>query len=238
MWQRFSERARKVVFFAQEEAQREESWFVGPTHLLLGVLRMPDSSACQTLTRMGCDFGVLKKLLTTLPPGGAGLSTEMTLSPAGKRVIDHAYDEARTMGNNFIGTEHLLLGLIHDRECGAHLKDVGVELVAARLTILGVQADLDITASPSRLVPPRTQEHWVAGVTLSRDERGTWISGTIHPDLTHGQEATLFVHSCDGFGDFFALNQFKVEGNPSQPRFQLQVPNETQGFRVVSVQLG
>ncbi len=136
MWQRFTERARRVVFYAQEEAQRLGENYVSTEHLLLGVVRDDDNVAARILSKMGVTTTQIRaELENRVQPGGTATpGRDMQLTPRGKRIIDLAYDEARQFGNNYIGTEHLLLGLIREGEgmAGLVLANVGVELAAAR----------------------------------------------------------------------------------------------------------
>jgi hypothetical protein len=132
MWQRFTEEARRVVFYAQEEALRLGSPYVDTEHLLLGLCREPQSASGEILTRLKISHADLTAEIdgesNPIPP-----DPNMTLTPRSKRVIDTAYEEARELGNNYIGTEHLLLGLVKERngvagqalfKLGASLKDV------------------------------------------------------------------------------------------------------------------
>jgi ATP-dependent Clp protease ATP-binding subunit ClpC len=134
MWQRFTERARRVVFFAQEEAARLGENYVGTEHLLLGLVRENDSVAARILDRLGVPLGRIRSDIERQVTRGHGnLGQDMQLTPRAKRVIDLAYEEARQLNNNYIGTEHLLLGLIRE----------GDGLAARVLVKLG--ADLDRT---------------------------------------------------------------------------------------------
>src|SRR5436189_2102566 len=115
MWQRFTERARRVVFFAQEEAARLGENYVGTEHLLLGLVRENDSVAARILDRLGVPLGRIRADIERQVTRGHGsLGQDMQLTPRAKRVIDLAYEEARRLNNNYIGTEHLLLGLIRE----------------------------------------------------------------------------------------------------------------------------
>src|SRR5206468_7750615 len=117
MWQRFTERARRVVFFAQEEAGRLGENYVSTEHLLLGLVRENDSVAARILDRMGVSLSRIRSEVERQVQRGDGkLGQDMQLTPGGKRVIDLSYEEARRLSNNYIGTEHLLLGLIRDDE--------------------------------------------------------------------------------------------------------------------------
>jgi ATP-dependent Clp protease ATP-binding subunit ClpC len=149
MWQRFTERARKVVFHAQEEAQRFGEGYVSTEHLLLGLVRESDSVATRVLERLGVTLAKVRtEVEKQLPKSDSRASQEMTLTPRAKRVIDLAYDEARNLNNNYIGTEHLLLGLIREGDglAGRVLAKLGIELDKARREVMSLQ---DNEAAPS-----------------------------------------------------------------------------------------
>lgn len=115
MWQRFTERARRVIFFAQEEAGRLGESFVDTEHILLGLVREDDSVAVRVLARMGVKpKAVRSELEGKLKHGPGAEGRDMQLTPKAKDCIDLAYDEARRLNNNYIGTEHVLLGLLGD----------------------------------------------------------------------------------------------------------------------------
>src|SRR5438067_1458155 len=115
MWQRFTERARRAVFFAWEEAGRLGENYVSTEHLLLGLVRENDSAAARILDRMGVSLSrIRREIERQVTRGDERLGQKIELTPRGKRVIDLAYDEARQLSNNYIGTEHLLLGLIRE----------------------------------------------------------------------------------------------------------------------------
>ncbi|MDR3710452.1 MAG: Clp protease N-terminal domain-containing protein [Capsulimonadaceae bacterium] len=118
MWQRFTERARRTVFFAQEEAMRQGVAIVEPVHLLLGLLREDTCPACKILTNIGHSAADARERLLALagPAVAATAQVDLTLSATSKQVIDLAYDEATKLHHGFIGTEHLLLALVRVRD--------------------------------------------------------------------------------------------------------------------------
>ena len=135
MWQRFTERARKVVFFAQEEAGRLGENYVSTEHLLLGLVRENDNVAARILDRLGVSLDRIRSEIERQVARGEGrLGQDMQLTPRAKRVIDLAYDEAKQLGNNYIGTEHILLGLICEGDglAGRILAMLGVDLERTR----------------------------------------------------------------------------------------------------------
>src|SRR5947207_5971230 len=142
MWQRFTERARRVVFFAQEEAGRLSQNYVSTEHLLLGLVREDDSVAARIFDCLGGGLSKIRSEVEAKVERGDGRrGQDMQLTPRAKRVIDLAYDEARQLSNNYIGTEHLLLGLIREGEglAGRVLTSLGITLEKARGEIVLLQ---------------------------------------------------------------------------------------------------
>ncbi|MFQ3610332.1 MAG: ATP-dependent Clp protease ATP-binding subunit [Fimbriimonadales bacterium] len=142
MWQRFTERARKVIFYAQEEAQRLGDTQVSTEHLLLGLVRESDSVAARILDRLGVSLQRIRAEIERYASrGDIRHGAEMQLTSRAKRVIDLAYDEARQLNNNYIGTEHLLLGLIREGEglAARVLNKLGVDLERARREVMNLQ---------------------------------------------------------------------------------------------------
>lgn len=170
MWQRFTERARKVVFYAQEEAQKFGEGYVSTEHLLLGLVRESDSVAARVLEKLGVSLNRIRaEVEKQLPRGDARPSQDMTLTPRAKRVIDLAYDEARNLNNNYIGTEHLLLGLIREGDglAGRVLAKLGVELEKARREVMALQ-DTETQNKPGS----RSASHGGSTKTQTLDEFG------------------------------------------------------------------
>ncbi len=148
MFERFTERARKVIILAREEAIRLGHNFVGTEHLLLGLAREGDGLAVAILKKLNVTLATLKSEVEKIVSVGSDVSPagEIPFTPQAKKVLEYAISEARSMGHNYIGTEHLLLGLIREGEGIASLvlRDVGVTIPAAKAQaqeMLGEQAD-------------------------------------------------------------------------------------------------
>lgn len=141
------------MFYAQEEAQKFGEGYVSTEHLLLGLVREQDSVAARVLDKLGVSLQRVRgEVERQLPRGDAKPAQEMTLTPRAKRVIDLAYDEARTLNNNYIGTEHLLLGLIREGDglAGRVLAKLGVDLERARREVMSLQDNEAPAKSNSR----------------------------------------------------------------------------------------
>ncbi|GAB4560247.1 MAG: ATP-dependent Clp protease ATP-binding subunit [Anaerolineae bacterium] len=132
---RFTKRARRVLQLAQEEALRLNHNYIGTEHLLLGLVREENGVAVKVLRELGVDPGqVARAVERTVGRGERAPFTKPTLAPRTKRVIELAVEEARLMGHHYIGTEHLLLGLVREGEGVAVsvLKQLGVSLDKVR----------------------------------------------------------------------------------------------------------
>jgi ATP-dependent Clp protease ATP-binding subunit ClpC len=138
---KFTERARKVLSLAQEEAQRFQHNYIGTEHLLLGLVREGDGVAAKVLTSLDIDLEMVrKKVEEIIGRGDRIVLGEIGLTPRAKKVIELAVDEARRLNHQYIGTEHLLLGLIREGEgIGAGvLESFGLSLPEVRAKIIQV----------------------------------------------------------------------------------------------------
>lgn len=179
MWQRFTEPARRVIFYAQEEAQTFGEGYVSTEHILLGLVRFDNTLAERVLQAMGCDLKQVRSEVTKqLPPGDGRPSQDMSLTPRAKRVIDMAYDEARNLNNNFIGTEHLLLGLIREGEglAGRVLAKLGVRLDLTRQTVMAHQE--------VKTIEYPDQSHTFASQAPSRQAESDARDFTNYPEIS------------------------------------------------------
>ncbi|MBU0896449.1 MAG: ATP-dependent Clp protease ATP-binding subunit [Candidatus Omnitrophica bacterium] len=118
MFNRFTERARKVLVLAKEEARRFNHDYIGSEHILLGLVREGEGVACAVLQNLGIDLERLRFEIEKLAsPGGTTLvSGDIPFTPRAKKALELAAEEARSFGHNYIGTEHILLGLAREGE--------------------------------------------------------------------------------------------------------------------------
>lgn len=139
MFGRFTERAQKVILLAQEEAQQLRHNYVGTEHLLVGLVKEGEGIAAKVLTNMGVSLDQLKQKIEQVIGIGEEEGTQLLgFTPRTKRVFELSFAEARRLGHNYIGTEHLLLGLIREGEgiAAKILVDSGVNLAKAREEIM------------------------------------------------------------------------------------------------------
>jgi ATP-dependent Clp protease ATP-binding subunit ClpC len=140
MFDRFTERARKVIILAKEEAKRFNHDYIGTEHILLGLIKEGESVAAAVLQNLGLSLDTIRLEVEKLVQFGPStiVSGDIPFTPKAKKVIELAMDEARRLGHNYIGTEHLLLGLIKEGEgVASHvLMNVGLDLNKVRAEVI------------------------------------------------------------------------------------------------------
>ncbi|MGH2492049.1 MAG: Clp protease N-terminal domain-containing protein, partial [Candidatus Limnocylindria bacterium] len=115
---RFNDRAKRVLALAQDEAIRLNHNYIGPEHLLLGLVREGEGAAGRALNSLNVGLSTLRTKVEALVGRGDSTTSprEIVLSPVVRKIIDNAIEESRELGHSHVGTEHLLLGLVHETE--------------------------------------------------------------------------------------------------------------------------
>mgnify|MGYP001576661730 CR=1 FL=1 len=136
MFNRFTERARKVILLAKEEAKRFNHDYIGTEHILLGLIREGEGVAAVVLQKMGLNLQQIRMEIEKIVKPGPSMvvSGDIPFTPTAKKVIELSSEEARSLGHNYIGTEHILLGLIREGEGVASqvLVNLGLDLNKVR----------------------------------------------------------------------------------------------------------
>jgi len=135
MWERFTEKAKKVIIVAQEEATRLGHNYVGSEHLLLGIIKEKENIAARTLVSLGVNLEALKRALEKeVPRSPRPFPGVKQFTPRIKSILELAFDEARAWGSSYIGSEHLLLGLLREGKgvVARLLKRAGISLEGTR----------------------------------------------------------------------------------------------------------
>jgi ATP-dependent Clp protease ATP-binding subunit ClpC len=136
MFERFTDKGRKIIILAREEAERHQNDYLGTEHLVLAILRESDGIALMILKKMGLSTEQIRLEIERNLPGGGTTMTfgEIPFSPRVKKVIEYGVEEARLLGHSHIGSEHLLLGLLREEEGigGKILRSLGANLLTAR----------------------------------------------------------------------------------------------------------
>src|SRR5437660_4495374 len=117
MFERFTDRARRVVLLAQEEARTLNHNYIGTEHILLGLIREGEGVAAKALESLGISLeAVRQQVEEIIGQGQQAPSGHLPLTPRAKKVLELALREALSLGHNYIGTEHILLGLVRENE--------------------------------------------------------------------------------------------------------------------------
>src|SRR5438477_11014406 len=150
MYERFTDRARKVMQLANQEAQRFNHEYIGTEHILLGLVKEGSGVAANVLKNLDVDLRKIRLEVEKLAQRGPDMVTlgKLPQTPRAKKVIEYSIEEARNLSHNYVGTEHLLLGLLREQEgvaaqvlmnLGLRLEDVREEV----LNLLGHNMETD-----------------------------------------------------------------------------------------------
>src|SRR5881397_736104 len=142
MYERFTDRARKVMQLANQEAQRFNHEYVGTEHVLLGLIKEGSGVAATVLRNMDVDLRKIRNEIEKIVQAGPEMVTmgKLPQTPRAKKVIEYAIEEARNLNHNYVGTEHLLLGLLreHDGVAAQVLRNLGLKLEEVREEVLNL----------------------------------------------------------------------------------------------------
>lgn len=162
MFEKFTERGRKIIIYAKEEAEKRQNDYLGTEHLLLAILREEESLPVTVLRKMGLSIEDLyMEIERNLPPGSNILTFgDIPFTPRAKKVLELSVEEARLLGHNYIGCEHLLLGLIREEEgiAGKTLRAFGANLLGARQLTINLSLKAQTQVKERRSTTPALDE--------------------------------------------------------------------------------
>src|SRR5215211_6643145 len=145
MYERFTDRARKVMQLANQEAQRFNHEYIGTEHILLGLVKEGSGVAANVLKNLDIDLRKIRQEVEKIVQSGPNhpdmvIPGRMPQTPRAKKVVEYSIEEARNLNHNYVGTEHLLLGLIREQEGVAAqvLMNLGLKLEDVREEVLNL----------------------------------------------------------------------------------------------------
>jgi len=142
MYERFTDRARKVMQLANQEAQRFNHEYIGTEHVLLGLIKEGSGVAANVLKNLDIDLRKIRMEVEKLVQSGPDMVTmgKLPQTPRAKKVIEYSMEEARNLNHNYVGTEHILLGLLREQEGVAAqvLMNLGLKLEDVREEVLNL----------------------------------------------------------------------------------------------------
>jgi ATP-dependent Clp protease ATP-binding subunit ClpC len=191
-FEKFSERARRVLSLAQEEAQRFNHNYIGTEHILLGLARETDGVAARVLSGLGVELSKVRSAVEFIIGRGERPSPgDIGLTPRAKKVIELAVDEARRLSHHYIGTEHLLIGIMREGEgvAAGVLESLGISLDKVRsetTRILNQSASQSQSSGRSSTRTPTLDQ---LGIDLTSASR----SGKLDPIIGRSKELARVV---------------------------------------------
>ncbi|MFH1619979.1 MAG: ATP-dependent Clp protease ATP-binding subunit [bacterium] len=158
---RFTERAQRVILIAQEEAKRLNHDYVGTEHILLGLIALGEGVAAQVLANLGIDLRRVRVEIEKIVGTGDNMMLlgEIPFTPRAKKVLEYAVEEAQHMGHSYIGTEHILLGLIREEEGVAArvLENLGLKLDVVREEVLNLLGEGEVQKPAQQVSKSKTK---------------------------------------------------------------------------------
>ena len=161
MYERFTDRARKVMQLANQEAQRFNHEYIGTEHILLGLVKEGSGVAANVLKNLDIDLRKIRleveKIVQHGPGGEQVVMGRLPHTPRAKKVIDYSVEEARNLNHNYVGTEHLLLGLLREEEGVAAqvMMNLGLKLEDVREEVLNLLGHNLPSGSSAKTKAPR-----------------------------------------------------------------------------------
>ncbi len=187
-FEKFSERARRVLSLAQEEAQRFNHNYIGTEHILLGLVRETEGVAARVLSSLSVDLSKVRSAVEfIIGRGEKPAQGEIGLTPRAKKVVELAVDEARRMNHTYIGTEHLLIGLLREGEgvAAGVLESLGVTLDKVRSETHRILSHTSSQGQQSSRTNTKTPTLDNLGVDLTQAARSEKL------DPVHGRDSEL-----------------------------------------------
>ena len=245
-FEKFSERARRVLSLAQEEAQRFNHSYISTEHVLLGLVRETDGVAARVLANLGVEPGKVRSAVEFIIGRGERTSGgEIGLTPRAKKVIELAVDEARRLNHHYIGTEHLLIGLMREGEgvAAGVLESLGVNLdkVRAETSRILTQSLQHSQSGGSSKTGSRTPTLDQLGIDLTNAAR----SGKLDPTVGREKEIQRVIQILSRR----TKNNPVLVGEPGVGKTAIvealaqrisknEVPGTLQGKRLVTLDMG
>ncbi|MFZ3136931.1 MAG: ATP-dependent Clp protease ATP-binding subunit [Thermodesulfovibrionales bacterium] len=242
MFEKFTERGRKVIIYAKEEAEKRQNDYLGTEHLLLAVLKEDDGLPIAIMKRMGITSDEVRLEIERNLPQGSNIMTfgDIPFTPRAKKVLELAVEEARLLGHNYIGSEHIFLGLVREEEGigGKILRSFGANLLGSRQLTINFSIRAHTNVKDKKSSTPALDE-------FGRDLTLLAKEGKLDPVISREDEIERLIQILGRriknnpviIGEPGVGKTAIVEGL-SQKIISGNVPDSLLGKRIVSLDLG
>lgn len=205
MFERWTERARQVVILAQDEARGFKHSYIGTEHILLGLIREEEGLAARVLDSLGVSAGEVRGLIARIVGQGDEVTTgQLPFTPRAKKMMEFALREALSLGHSYVGTEHILLGLVRDNE------GVGVRiLLDFDIDAQKIRNEIIRQLTP-RSTPPSKTRLIHRGASSAHDVAVTALLGPGGPELVKEKALELLASEYNGLLKADAKHKKKI----------------------------
>ncbi len=197
-WSKFTERARLALQYAQEEARGLHHHYIGTEHLLLGLVRVEEGVAAKALANLGAEPANVRKAVEfIISRGTEQVDGEIGMTPRAKKVMELTVDEARRLNHHYVGTEHLLLGLLREGEGVAMrvLTSLGITLEGARDEVTRILSQSMPPAQASKRYNLVVPDSLFREVQELADRQGTTVVEVLRRFIKLGLLATQVMET-------------------------------------------